>query len=222
MYDLEEQEKVDALKAWWKENKRTVTGFVLVAALAYAAVTGWKTWKQHQAEQAAEAFASFQKVAAQADPIKTLAAANGIEQSSSSSPYASRAALTTAQMLLNAGKTSEAQIQFEWVINHSAEPALQSIARIRLAGLLADGKKMTEALSELAQGIDPAFAGMAADLRGDILLVQGKTTEARDAYRAALTAFEGNHPLRQVVQLKADALGGGNEPSPTSSAGSSK
>jgi predicted negative regulator of RcsB-dependent stress response len=220
MYDLEEQEKVDALKAWWKENQRRVLAFVVVAAIAYAAVTGWKSWKQHQAEQAAEAFAAFQKVVAQADASKVLAAALGIEQSSPASPYAARAALTSAQMLLGLGKTAEAQSQFEWVINHSEEVALQSLAHIRLAGLLADQKKFSEALALLDKGIDAAFAGMAADLRGDILLAQDKTTEARDAYRAALAAFEGNHPLRQVVQLKADALGGGNEPSKTSSAGS--
>jgi len=212
MYDLEEQEKVDALKAWWKENQRTVLAFVIVAAVAYASVTGWKAWKQHQGEQAAEAFAQFQKVLAQADPSAVLKAANTIEYSSSGSAYAARAALAAAQVLFNAGKTTEAQSQFEWVIQHSEEPALQSLAHIRLAGLLADNKKYPEALAQLDKGIDPAFAGMASDLRGDIFLAQGKTTEARDAYRAALGAFEGNHPLRQVVQLKADALGGGNAP----------
>jgi tetratricopeptide (TPR) repeat protein len=219
MYDLEEQEKVDALKAWWKENQRIVLAGVLVAAVAYGAVTGWKSWKQHKAEQAAEAFTRFQKVVALADPSKVLAAAAEIEQSSSASPYAARAALTAAQMLLSAGKTAEAHTQYEWVMNHAEEPALQSLAHIRLAGLLADQKKFSEAVALLDKGVDPAFLGMAADLRGDILLAQGKTTEARDAYRAALAAFEGNHPLRQVVQLKADALGGGNAPSNPSSAG---
>lgn len=212
MYDLEEQEKVDALKAWWKENKYFVMGFVLVAAVAYGAVTGWKTWRKYQAEQAAEAFTQFQKEAAKADPAQVLAAALRIEQSSSGSPFSARAALICAQLLLKSGKTADAQNQFEWVVNHSDEAVLQSLAHIRLAGLLADSKKYTEALAELTKNSDPAFAGMAADLRGDILLAQGKTIEAREAYRSALAAFEGNHPLRQVVQLKADALGAGHEP----------
>jgi predicted negative regulator of RcsB-dependent stress response len=221
MYDLEEQEKVDALKAWWRENRRLVMAFIVVAAIASASVTGWKSWKQHQAELAADAFAQFQKELAQADPNKVLSAANTIEQSYPGSAYAARAGLSAAQRLYSLGKTTEAKTQYEWVIQHSEEPALQSLAHIRLAGLLADDKKYTEATALLDKGIDAAFLGMASDLRGDILLAQGKTTEARDAYRTALTSFEGNHPLRQVVQLKADALGGGNEPA-KNSAGSTQ
>jgi len=220
MYDLEEQEKVDAIKAWWKENQRIVLIGVVVAAIAYAGVTGWKTYKQHTAEQAAEAFAQFEKTFAQPDASQVLEAANTIEHQFSTSPYASRAALAAAQVLLNASKTTEAQSQFEWVIHHSEEAALQSLAHIRLAGVLADAKKYSEAMVHLDSGIDPAFAGMAADLRGDILLAKGKTPEAKEAYRAALTAMEGNHPLRQVVQLKADALGVSTAPNSAPASGS--
>lgn len=218
MYDLEEQEKVDALKAWWNQNQRSVMSIVIVAALSYSAVSGWKYWKQQKAEQAAEAFANFQKLIPLGDPSKLLNAAQGMEQSSPGSAYTSRAALAAAQQLVGAGKTAEAQAQYEWVMAHADEPALQSLARIRLSGILADNKKYPESIALLEKEIDPAFLGMASDLRGDILLAQGKNNEAREAYRAALSALEGNHPLRQVVQLKADALGGGNEPAKADSA----
>ena len=50
--DQHEQEQVDALKAWWKENGKWVTGAVVVGLLGFA---GIKFWKDHQANQAAEA-----------------------------------------------------------------------------------------------------------------------------------------------------------------------
>jgi len=37
MYDLQEQEQIDALKAWWKENRRAVI-FTVIAAVAGVAV----------------------------------------------------------------------------------------------------------------------------------------------------------------------------------------
>jgi len=60
----------------------------------------------------------------------------------------------------------------------------------------------------LLAGDPPArFAGAWADRRGDILFAQGKADEARQAYTASLEKLEPTSPLRQIVQLKLDALG---------------
>jgi predicted negative regulator of RcsB-dependent stress response len=208
MYDLEEQEKIDALKGWWQENRVTVLAVVIAGLASYGGMTAWKAWKAHQAEQAAQQFAIFQATAAGGDAAKLVAAAKGIEEASPSSPFAARAALSAAQALAGAGKTAEAQVQYQWVVDHSTEVQLQSIARIRLAGVLADAQKFDDALHALETGIDPAFAALAGDRKGDILLSQGKTGDARAAYKLALDVAEGNHPLRPVLQSKLDALGG--------------
>ena len=209
MYDLEEQEKIDALKGWWQQNRVTLVGAVVTALVVYAGINGWKNWKGRQAEQAAEQYVTFQKAAAAGDPAKVDAAARVIEEASPSSPYAARAALAAAQALAGAGKVAESRAEYEWVIAHAAEVQLQSIARIRLAGVLADAQKYPDALTTLDGGVDPAFAALAGDRRGDILLAQGKPAEARAAYRGALAGAEQNNPLRQILQAKVDALGGG-------------
>jgi predicted negative regulator of RcsB-dependent stress response len=207
MYDLEEQEKIDALKGWWHENRIMVVAVVVSGLLAFGGVTAWKAWKASQADQAAGRYASFQTAAASGDPAKVQAAARAIEEAAAGSPYAARAALAAAQALAAAGKTAEARIEYEWVIAHAAEAQLQSIARVRLAGVLADAQKYPEALATLESGIDPAFATLAGDRKGDILLAQGKLAEARAAYRSALESAERSNPLRQVLQTKVDALG---------------
>ena len=209
MYDLEEQEKIDALKAWWQENRKHVITAAVAGLVVYGGITGWKAWKASQAEQAAGQFATFQQAvtAAGGDPVKIDAAARSIETAVPSSAYAARAALVAAQALVNAAKAPEAQVQYQWVIDHAAEAQLQALARVRLAGVLADSQKYDQALALLASGIDPAFAALAGDRRGDILLAQGKTADARAAYRSALDAVENGNPLKNLLQAKADALG---------------
>ena len=207
MYDLEEQEKIDALKGWWQENRMTVIAVAIAGAVSYGGVSGWKAWKTHQAQQAAAQYATFQTALASSDVAKIAAAARSLEDAAAGSPFAARAALATAQALAGNGKAAEAQVQYQWVIDHSSEVQLQSIARVRLAGVLADAQKFDDALKALESGIDPAFAALAGDRKGDILLAQNKPAEARAAYKQALDSVEGNHPMRPILQSKLDALG---------------
>ena len=46
-----------------------------------------------------------------------------------------------------------------------------------------------------------------ADLRGDVLVAQGKVAEARAAYQFALDKTDASSPLRGLAEIKLDALG---------------
>jgi predicted negative regulator of RcsB-dependent stress response len=54
--DLEEQEQVAELKAWWKQHGNFIVTVILAAALAFA---GWQGWRWYSANQAAQAAALF-------------------------------------------------------------------------------------------------------------------------------------------------------------------
>ena len=54
--DLEEQEQVDELKAWWKQHGNKVTMLLAVFVLS---VVGWNGWQSYQARQSNEASALF-------------------------------------------------------------------------------------------------------------------------------------------------------------------
>ena len=60
----------------------------------------------------------------------------------------------------------------------------------------------------LASEVPPAFVGVVADRRGDLLAAQGKTADARSAYQSALAKMAQKNPGRLLIQLKLDALGG--------------
>jgi predicted negative regulator of RcsB-dependent stress response len=72
--------------------------------------------------------------------------------------------------------------------------------------VLLDEKKYDEALKALAGDVPAAQATAVADRRGDILVAQSKFDEARAAYGEALAKADAQHPLRQLIQLKLDAL----------------
>ena len=82
------------------------------------------------------------------------------------------------------------------------------MARFRLAQALLDDKQYDDALRMLDAKTDEAFAGIYADLRGDILLAAGKHDEARAAYQTALAKIDPKSPYRNFIQVKLDALGG--------------
>ena len=122
--------------------------------------------------------------------------------------YAAQGGLLAAQALAQGGKTDEAQAALRVVADKASDEGYQAVARLRLAGLLADAKSYDEALAQLAGKMPPQFAGLVADRRGDILLLQGKKAEARAEYQKALPALDERAEYRRIVEVKLASLGG--------------
>jgi predicted negative regulator of RcsB-dependent stress response len=206
-YDLEEQEKVDALKAWWKENGNTVLLAVAVFAAVVAGMQGWKYYQKIQQQQAALVYEAVQN-AVQAKDIKHIRDAAGqLMEKYPSTPYATRAALLVAAANYEAGDAKSAKAQFQWAIDRTKEEGARDIARLRLAGVLLDEKSYVEALKALETQPSQSFAGLYADLKGDVLVAQGKLADARAAYQLALEKMDEKNAYRPIVQMKLDGLG---------------
>lgn len=206
--DLHEQEQVEALKSWWKENGKWVAGALLVGVLGYAGVY---FWNQHQAGQAAEAgklYVEVERQVATNDAKRIGDAADALVSRYGSSAYAPRAQLLAAQASLQARDIAHAKVQLQWVIEHASETGLQDAARLKLASVLLDEKKYDEALKQLDAAHPDSFTGLYADLKGDVLSAQGKVAEARAAYQQAYDKTDAKSMYRNLIQLKMDGLGG--------------
>lgn len=205
--DLHEQEQVDALKAWWKDNGKWVVGVLVVGLLGFA---GMQFWKSHQASQAAEAGKLYVEVIKQVatnDAKRISDAADALATRYGSSAYAPRAQLLAAQASLQAKDVPHAKAQLWWVIEHAQETTLQDTARLKLASVLLDEKKYDEALKQLDAAHPDSFTGLYADLKGDVLGAMGKVAEARVAYQQALDKTDAKSMYRNLIQLKLDGLG---------------
>ena len=209
-YDLEEQEQLAELKAWWKTHGNTILTAAIAALLAVAAWNGWTWYQRAQSAQAGALYDTLQKAARANDVKATRDAAGAILESYPRTTYAPLAALTSAKVHFQAGDLKTARAQLTWVVEHARSPQVKEIARLRLANVLLDDGAPDEALKVLDEKPDPAFEALFAAQRGDVLVVQQKPAEARAAYRAALDkATDRDGALRESLRLKLEALGEG-------------
>lgn len=205
--DLEEQEQVDALKAWWKDHGTQVIVGVTVFVLA---VAGWRGWEAYQGKQTGDAAALFdglRKELAANDVKKIRDVAGQLIDKYPRTVYATDAAMIAAKVNFESGDTKSAKAQYQWVVAHAKQPQSKDLAKLRLAVVLLDEKNYTDALKQLEGAHDPAFAPLFNDLKGDVYALQGKSADARRAYQAAVDKLPKESPFKNYVQIKLDALG---------------
>ena len=206
-YDFEEQERIAELKAWWEDNRWYVFGSIAAALIAFGGYRGWQHWSAQQAEDAAAMFKPVAEAAKAKDAAKIAAAAQPLLDKHPRSYFASEAGLVMAKAAFDAGNLDEARKRLEWVVDHGVDEH-RGVARMRLAAVLMEQKKYDEALKVLDGNKDDAFVALAADLRGDIMLAQGRLDEARAAYKLAMEKAGPRNPVKSIAETKLNALGG--------------
>lgn len=206
-YDLEEQEQIETLKSWWKQYGNLVVMTVLAVAIAFAGWQGWKYYQQTQAVGAATLYGQLDQAARSNDAKRVRDIAAQVVDRYGSTTYGGLAALAAAKAAFTTGDFEAAEKQLRWAADKAKDEDQRAIARLRLAGVLLDMKKHDEALKVLDQKTSEAFAGLYADLKGDILSAQGKPAEAIAAYRTAMDKLDATTAQRQIVEIKLDALG---------------
>jgi len=223
--DLEEQEQLDQLKAFWKQYGNLITWVVILALAGFAGWTAWSNWKQDQAVKAGALYEEIDKAAQAGDVDKTARVFADMKERFPGTGYTQQAALLAAKLQFDKGQLEAARASLAWTADNAAETEYRSLARLRLAGLLLDEKKYDEALKQLDGVTAEEFAGLAADRRGDVLLAQGKTDEAKVAYARAWKALDDSLEYRRIVEAKLSVLGAAPDaeaPKAAASAGAGK
>jgi predicted negative regulator of RcsB-dependent stress response len=205
-YDLEEQEQLDEIKAWWKQYGNLVTWGLIVVLACFAAYQGWNYYQRSQALQASVQYEALAQTTEK--DIQSIRSISGqIMENYAATPYAGRAALIAAKANYAANDAKSAKAQLEWAAANAKEDAVRAIARLQLAAIQLEEKQYDAALKTLAEKHDAAFDGLFADLKGDILVAQGKKTEARAAYTEALSKLDAKGRYHGYTQHKLEALG---------------
>ena len=205
-YDLDEQEKLGDLKAWWARFGNYVTGGVTVVALIIAANQGWKYYTGKQAAEASGLYFALSDAATKNEVPKVKDAVAQLVEKFPSTGYASRGALLAAKVAFDAADLLAAKTQLEWVVANSKELELTSIARLRLAAVLLDQKQYDAAIAALDAKHSDSFDGLFLDMKGDIFNLQGKPLDAKTAYEAALAKLDPKGASKQYTQVKLDAV----------------
>lgn len=215
---LEEQEQLDQIKDFWKQYGNLITWVLILGLGALAAFSGWRYWQGEQAAKAAVLFNDLEAAAQAGDLERTARAFKDMTERYPRTTYAEQAGLLAAKAQAERNQPDAARASLQWVIDHADEPAYQAVARLRLAGLLLDQKKLDEAAQQLAGSFPDEFKALAADRRGDLLQLQGKKAEALAAYQEAYKAMAADVDYRKILAIKLTVLGAPPEPEAAASA----
>lgn len=211
-YDLEEQEQLASLKAWWKQYGNLLTWLLIGVLFAFSAWTAWNTYLRNQSAEAGVLYQELQKSFTDRNKDRVLQVARDLQDKYKRSTYAEMAALTAARASFDANDLNAAKAQLRWLIDNGGNAEYVALGKIRLAGILLDEKAHAEALKLVDGEFPEHLAAIAADRRGDIYLAQNKPTEARKAWETAFSKMDAANPGRQLVQIKLDAVGGSAKP----------
>jgi len=206
--DLEEQEQIDEFKLWWKLHGNKVIWGVTAFLLLAGGWRAWETWRHNQAVEASMMFDTAVQAASMNELKATKDITARIMENQARSAYATPAAWLAGRVNYENGDLKSARGQYEFALEHAKDDGLKQLARIRLAGIRFEDKDLAGALALLNESYEPAFQGLAAQLKGDILVEQGKTEEARAAYKLALEKLDAKSSLKPPLEIRLDALGG--------------
>jgi predicted negative regulator of RcsB-dependent stress response len=205
--DLEEQEQLDQLKAFWKQWGNLITWLLTAVLAAFAAWQGWNWYQRDQAAKASAMYEEFDRALAAQDLDKSAAAAADLRSQFAGTGFAAQAGLQVAKLQLDKGKADDAKQSLTWVADKGSEETYRDLARLRLAGLQLDAKAFDEAAKTLDAIKSADFAALVADRRGDALLLQDKRDAAKAEYQKALAGLDKTLDYRRIVEAKLATLG---------------
>lgn len=215
--DLQEQEQLDALKAFWNKHGNLVTWTLVLALGGFAAWNGWQYLQREQGYKAGAMYEELERAAQAGDADKATRVLGDLKERFGSTAYAQQGALLAAKVQLDKGQLDAAKATLTWVAEGNADDELRTVARLRLAAVLLEAKQADAALKALDGATATGFEALVADRRGDVLAVQGKKPEAVAAYQAAYKAMDSKADYRRLVDAKLTALGAPPEPAAAAS-----
>lgn len=201
-----DDEQVEKLKQWWKENGRSVIAGIVIGLGGLFGYRYWLDLREATAEAASTEFVQMMEALKSGDSGGATERADILISEYSDTEYAMLAKFALARILVESGDYDLAQAQLEQIIGTVGDAPLGFLARKRLASVQLQAAQPEQALVTLAVVFPPAFSAGVDELKGDIYARQGKIEEAANAYREALSATPG--PANgEFVQQKLDDLG---------------
>lgn len=205
--DLEEQEQLDQIKHFWKRYGNLITWTLTLVFASIAAWNAWNFWQHKQAVGASVLLDEIERSVMAKDPLRTDRALADLKAQFGSTAIAHQGSLLAAQGLWNAGEKDKAKLALEWAAAQDTDMGLQTVARLRLAGIALDTGAADEATRWLSAAVPPEFEGLVADRQGDAHLLAGRTAEAKQAYLKAHSLLGPETDYRRLVEVKLNALG---------------
>jgi len=212
--NLTDNERVEQLKQFWRENGWFLLGGVVLGALLLFGWNQYTAYRERRAEEAGALYQSVKQATDNKDIVQATTVLTRMRSEFAGSAYTSQAGLILAGSLV-VSAPERASDELKYVMEHTKDPELAMVARTRLARVLAYREKYDDALKTLDVAKPGKFAGRINEIKGDVEAARGNVEEARRAYLAAMVADGAELLDRNFLQMKLNDLPGTAAPPPT-------
>jgi predicted negative regulator of RcsB-dependent stress response len=205
-----EEEQVEAIKNWWKQNGTQLLLGILVIVLVY---TGWQYWQNKKYAESVYASSVFEAMQVRAEQGQLGdVAREGLKlmEEQPDSPYSTGVALLLAKFYMEKGEKDRVVENYQWAVEHASDASLKTVAQLRFARYYADQKQFDKAQAQLdtikVAGLVPAEKANYDYVSGTLALFQGKTAEAKKLFTSVMENKEADDNIKAVAQLQLDDL----------------
>ena len=183
-----EEQQIEAIKKWWKENSNMIIGGI---AVGVSAIFGWQYYQGQSIVHTENASVLYEQVIVNLEnPAvvnEQMARVNELQAEYSDTPYAGLGSLLLSKQQMASGEFVKAQQQLEWLASNAQQDEVKYLAKIRLARLLSNQQQIDKAMAILNESFPDSFKAMVYELKGDVLILKGDMSQAKSAYQQALS-----------------------------------
>ncbi|HID48021.1 MAG TPA: tetratricopeptide repeat protein [Chromatiales bacterium] len=202
-----EEEQVQVLKDWIKENGRAVIAGLVIGVTLIGGWRYWTSWQKTQAEQASLLYVEVMAAVVREEKDQASRLGQQMLETYPGTSYASLSAMLLAGLAAQQQEYPVATARLQWVLDNSGDEGFRQVARLRLARVLAAQDKPDEALALLDKTeVAAGFASLNQEVRGDVLAQKNQSMAAAEAYRKALADLGMDAQRRKSLERKLNSL----------------
>lgn len=208
--EIDSLEQGERARKWMQQNGSAIIIGVLAAVAILMGYEAWKNRRVNHQGKAGETYVQLSAAVTEKRKEDVVRLSNTVAAEYTDTAYAALARLDQAHSAVTESNLAQAIAAAQQAVEAARTEVLADAARLRLARLqLADAKPVLaeQTLAAIKSG---GFSAQVKELRGDALLKQGKSEDARKAYQDALAGLDAGSPLRNGLQMKIDDLSTGS------------
>ena len=196
--DLEQQEQMQNLKAFWKANGKVLTSVITVVLVTVAAFNGWKLWNNYNKEKASNILTSVEKNIEQQNIEVALRLYKEVSKNHPKTLQSGLAGLLIVKALISDGQRDEAVPILNELVDNSQ---VKWLAIIRLSSVLLDLNRPGEIIDVIPEKIPEHWVGIVSDRRGDAYAAAGDFELARADWSRALDFYVQNPGNQEIIRF---------------------
>ena len=204
-----EDEQVEALKKWWKQNGTSV---IVAVAVALSAVGGYKYWQGQKLQSAWKASDEYKYVTEQMQKAKKeegdVKRAEALLSEHKGTVYADFTTLQLAKAAVEKEDYDTALNYLNSALAQAQSKQMKPIISFRIAQVQFAKGEHDKALTTLAGISDKGQKAAVKELEGDIYNAKGDAVKALSSYKESIALQGDEADANKTLQLKYKNLGG--------------